>query len=80
MSWLDEMYDLAARFPDIREAHVTQFRADPLPVQKGARVKLVGRIFLKMQTADSRHVDALQSAMHAEPSATAAAQLVIRSR
>jgi hypothetical protein len=66
VSWLDEMYDLAARFPDIRETNVTQFRAEPLPVQKGARVKHVARIFLKIQTADGRHVDALQQAMRAD--------------
>jgi hypothetical protein len=66
MSWLDEMYDLTHRFPDVREATVTQFRADPLPVQKGARVKHVAKIFLKVQTRDGKHVDALQSAMYAD--------------
>ncbi|HKB01022.1 MAG TPA: pilus assembly protein PilM [Gemmataceae bacterium] len=63
VSWLDEMYDLTHRFPDIKETGVTQLRADSLAVQKGAKVKLVARIFLKIQTADGRHVDELQAAM-----------------
>jgi Type IV pilus assembly protein PilM len=65
VSWLDELYDLAARFPDTRETHITQFRGDPLSVAKGAR-KQVAHIFLKIQTSDGRNVDALQAAMHAD--------------
>jgi hypothetical protein len=66
VSWLDEMYDFTARFPDIKETTVLQFRAEPLAVQKGAKVKNVARMTLKIQTADGKHVDALQAAMHAD--------------
>jgi hypothetical protein len=64
VSWLDEMYDFTARFPDIKETTVLQFRAEPLAVQKAAKVKNVARITLKIQTADGKHVDDLQAAMH----------------
>jgi hypothetical protein len=64
VSWLDEMYDFTARFPDIKETAVMSLRADPLAVQKGAKVKNVARITLKLQTANAKHIDDLQAAMH----------------
>jgi hypothetical protein len=52
--WLDELYDLTARFPDINKLRLTELAADPLPVpapapgareqpaRPAARIKLKG--------------------------------------
>jgi len=67
VNWLDEMYDLAARFPDIGKIRVEQFRAEPLTLQKNVKTKQnVARIFLKVQTEDPKFMDQLQSAMQAD--------------
>ena len=36
INWLEEMYDLAARFPDIATTRLEYFRAEPLTPQKGS--------------------------------------------
>lgn len=66
VNWLEEMYDLAARFPDIEKARVEQFRAEPLAVQKGSKQKYVARIFIKIQTDDDKLMNTLQGAMAAD--------------
>jgi hypothetical protein len=66
IDWLDEMYDLAARFPDIDRARLEQLRAEPLAVQKGSKQKYVARIYLKVQTNDDKLMNNLQSAMTAD--------------
>ncbi|HJZ90801.1 MAG TPA: hypothetical protein VKE40_07990 [Gemmataceae bacterium] len=66
INYLDEMYDLAARVPDITRMRLEQFRADPLPVPKNAKVKYVARLTLKIQTEDGRLMDSLQSAIAAD--------------
>ena len=64
INWLDEMYDLAARFPDINKIQLEQFRAEPLALQKNVKGKQnVAKIFLKVRTDDGRHMDALQAAI-----------------
>jgi Tfp pilus assembly PilM family ATPase len=66
INWLDEMYDMAVRFPDINRMRLDGFRAEPLAVQKNARVKYVARLFLKVQTEDGRLMDNLQAAIAAD--------------
>jgi len=66
VNWLDEVYDLTARFPDIDRARLEQFRAEPLPVQKGSKQKYVARVYLKVQTDDDKLMNNLQGAMTAD--------------
>jgi hypothetical protein len=66
VSWLDEMYDLAARYPDIRETQVLQFKVEPLAIPKGARIKHVAKILLKLQTSNGQNVNELLRAMNAD--------------
>lgn len=66
VNWLDELYDLTARFPDIDKARLEQFRAEPLAVQKGSKQQTVARIDLKIQTSDDKLMNALQGAMRAD--------------
>jgi Tfp pilus assembly PilM family ATPase len=66
VNWLDEVYDLTARFPDVDKARLEQFRAEPLTVQKGAKQKYVARVFLKVQTNDDKLMSHLQSGMSSD--------------
>ena len=66
VNWLDEMYDLTARFPDIKNAQLDLFRAEPLAVQKGAKQKNVARLTLKVATDDAALMNALEGAMKAD--------------
>jgi hypothetical protein len=66
INWLEEFYDLTARFPDIDKARLEQFRAEPLAVQKGAKVKYVAKLTLKIQTDDDKLMNNLQSAITAD--------------
>jgi len=67
INWLDEMYDLAARFPDHSKIRVEQFRIEPLALQKNVKTKQnVARIRLKVQTEDPKYMDALQAHMTAD--------------
>jgi Tfp pilus assembly PilM family ATPase len=66
INWLDEIYDLTARFPDIKNARLEQFRAEPLTVQKGAKTKYVARITLKVATNDPNLMNNLQNGMNAD--------------
>ena len=62
INWLDEMYDLAQRCPDISKIRVDEFRAEPLALQKNVKGKQnVARISLKVQTADPTFMDSLQA-------------------
>ena len=64
INWLDEMYDLAARFPDVSKIQLEQFRAEPLALQKNVKGKQnVAKIFLKVRTEDGRYMDGLQAAL-----------------
>jgi Tfp pilus assembly PilM family ATPase/uncharacterized protein YdcH (DUF465 family) len=66
INWLDEIYDLTARFPDIKNAQLEQFRVEPLAVQKGAKTKYVARMTLKVATDDDKLMNTLQSGMNAD--------------
>jgi Tfp pilus assembly PilM family ATPase len=66
INWLDELYDLAARFPDITGTRIEQFRVEALTPQKGAKVKHVAKMFLKVATEAGKNMDALQMALSAD--------------
>ena len=67
INWLDEIYDMSARFPDISKIRLEQFRAEPLALQKGAKGKQnVARIILKVQAEDGKYMDQLQSNIQAD--------------
>lgn len=63
INWLDEMYDMADRFPDIKATRLEQFRGDAREPEKGSKVKYVGRIVLKVQTSADKAFNNLQSVM-----------------
>jgi hypothetical protein len=63
--WLDEFYDLTARFPDITKLRLVQLNADPVPA--AGRSKYVGRVQLKgLATADSKPLEQLMRELVAE--------------
>jgi Tfp pilus assembly PilM family ATPase len=66
INWLDELYDLAARFPSIEGTRIEQFRIEPIAQQKGAKIKYVARIVLKVATEAAEHMDKLQMALSAD--------------
>ncbi len=43
--WLDELYDLTARIPDVNDLRVTSLHAEPLP--RTAQSKFVGRLTIR---------------------------------
>jgi hypothetical protein len=56
--WLDELYDLADRFPDGTTSQLTNLTGQPLP--RTGKEKYVARLSLKgITTVDSRAVDSL---------------------
>jgi len=62
--WIDEFYELTARFPDIERTRLVQFFGDPLPISKNAAEnKYVARMSLKVVTEDGKSVDALLGAL-----------------
>ena len=63
VNWLDELYDMSDRFPDIKSTRLEQFRGDAREPEKGAKVKYVGRIVLKVQTSADKAFNNLQSVM-----------------
>lgn len=66
VNWLDQMYDLAAMFPDTNSMRLESFRGDPLTPSKTAKVKHVARILLKIQTEAGKYMDALRSSLTAD--------------
>lgn len=69
--WLDELYDLAAKFPDLNKLRLTQLSADPVPLppnpKPGAKL-YVGRISIEgLTTDDSRPLSQLMSELAKEP-------------
>lgn len=66
INWLDQMYDLAAMFPDINSARLVQLQAEPHTPPKGAKIKDVGRLTLKIQAEAGKYMDALSSAISAD--------------
>jgi len=63
VNWLDEIYDMSDRFPDIKATRLEQFRGDAREPEKGAKVKYVGRIVMKVQTSADKAFNNLQSVM-----------------
>jgi hypothetical protein len=66
INWLDELYDLTARFPDVKNAQVDMLRVESVPAQKGSKQKNVGKIDLKLSTNDEKLMTQLQGAMNAD--------------
>ncbi len=66
VNWLDQMYDLAAMFPDPKGTRIESFRGDPLNHPKKSKIQTVAKITMKVQTNDGRNMDALRSAMASE--------------
>jgi len=60
IDWLDELYDLTDRFPDINNLRLTQLTADP--IARTAKSPYVARMMLKgTMTADHTQVNQLES-------------------
>jgi len=74
VNWLDEMFDLASRFPDINGARLEHFRGEPYAVPKAAKNAkvdrnlpvLVAKLYLKIQTESGKLIDEFQSALQAD--------------
>ena len=62
--WLDELYELTARFPDHEKSRLTSFTGDPLPTSKNPEEnKFVARMILKVVTEDGKSVDQLLASL-----------------
>jgi hypothetical protein len=59
--WLDEIYDLTARFPDVRGTQLLEFKAFAREPAKNEKTKMVARMEVKIQTESSDAIKALQS-------------------
>ena len=68
--WLDEMYDLTARYPYGIGFRVTQFSADSVRTKKNAKDGFIGKISLNIVTPkakDKDYMSRLQSSMAHDP-------------
>jgi hypothetical protein len=69
--WLDELYDLAAKFPDLTKLRLTQLTADPIPIPPNAKPnarQYVARVSIEgLTTEDSRALSQLMSELAKEP-------------
>ncbi|WP_020475519.1 type IV pilus biogenesis protein PilM [Zavarzinella formosa] len=63
INWLDELYDMSSRFPDSKTTKLDLFRGEARDPEKGAKVKNVGRIVMKVQTSADKAFNNLQSVM-----------------
>jgi len=65
VSWLDELYDLTAKMPDLSKLRVMQVSADPLPLAASSqanRKQYVGRVMVKgLTTEDARPLSQFMS-------------------
>ena len=59
INWLDELYDLTARFPDPSGAEVIQLVGKPIPPVKNSANKHVADLELTINTGSARAVDTL---------------------
>lgn len=66
VNWLDELYDMTDRFPNTKTTRVEQFRGEAREPEKGAKVKNVGRIVMKVQTSSEGAFGNLQSQMNSD--------------
>ncbi|QVL34369.1 hypothetical protein KIH39_10815 [Telmatocola sphagniphila] len=64
VNWLDELYDLAARFPNIDNTQLTKLTLTPADTaQKNKVEKFAGKITMNIQTASSRDVENFKASM-----------------
>lgn len=61
VNWLDELYDLTARFPDPATTEVVQLNGMPFDPGKNAKAKHVAQLELTLATQSSAQVDQLIS-------------------
>jgi len=66
VNWLDELYDMTDRFPSTKTTRVEQFRGEAREPEKGAKVKNVGRLVMKVQTSAEGAFGGLQSGLHSD--------------
>ncbi len=66
VNWLDELYDMTDRFPNTKTTRVEQFRGEAREPEKGAKVKNVGRIVMKVQTSAEGAFGNLQSQLSSD--------------
>jgi Tfp pilus assembly PilM family ATPase len=66
VNMLDELYDLTARFPDIKNAQIEQIRFEPVALQKGSKQKNVAKVYMKVLTNDEKLMNQLTGAMTAD--------------
>jgi len=59
ISWLDELYDLTARFPDLTKAEVVQLIAKPIEQAKNSKNKHTAEMELTMYAGSGKVVDDL---------------------
>jgi hypothetical protein len=61
--WLDELYDLADRFPSIDKLRLTQFAGTAIQPDKNGKQDAQARLELKLATTQAEAVDALVTAI-----------------
>jgi Tfp pilus assembly PilM family ATPase len=61
--WLDELYDLTDRFPDVNSTRIEMIRGNLREPDKLAKVKHVGHMKIKVQTESDRLANSLHGAM-----------------
>jgi hypothetical protein len=66
INWLDELYDMTDRFPNTKTTHLEQFRGEGREPEKGAKIKNVGRIVMKVQTSAEGAFGSLQSMLNSD--------------
>ncbi|HEY8506071.1 MAG TPA: hypothetical protein VIL46_15905 [Gemmataceae bacterium] len=63
LNWLDELYDLAARFPDPARTRLTEFTGTPNERGRNGKSEYVAKLSLKLETNESRSVNELARAL-----------------
>lgn len=63
INWLDELYDFTYEFPDIKASatRLEQFRGEPRQPEKNSKIKLVGRVIVKVSTDSAPAFAGLQA-------------------
>jgi hypothetical protein len=59
INWLDELFDLTARFPDPNNTEVVQLIGKPLEAAKNSKQKHVAEIEMQINTSNGGNVDGL---------------------
>jgi hypothetical protein len=79
--WLDELYDMTDRFPDLKALRVTQLTCDDQPSLRGNKDKYVGRMVMKGLTiSDPRPIKKLDAQFEVEKHLRAGATVAVPAR